>query len=238
MKFEREIHGAVAVLSLRGEFDSFVVNNFLEEVEALTVSGIRHLILDMRTVKFIMSTAIGAIVKSRKQLKELGGELVIAQPSSFVRDVLESLGLTRVIRIFESNEAAVATLAKQPAEPDLPTGNSALLHFADADLQKKLGRPVLGRILELSDDGMSLRVGHPASDFQPGVEVRAKFRLPLFKRSYYFEIPSKVGAASPESEGTRLDVRFVKIESEDRESIQQFLKDMNFLRGVAKNPDA
>jgi len=238
MKFEREIHGAVAVLSLRGEFDSFVVNGYLEEVEALTVSGIRHLILDMRMVKFIMSTAIGAIVKSRKMLKELGGELVIAQPSSFVRDVLDSLGLTRVIKIFESNETAITALGTEPASGDFPTGSSALLHFTDADLQKKLGRPAVGRITDLSDEGMTVGVTLPPDSFRTGVDVRAKFRLPLFKRSYYFEIPSRVVDVLPDGTGTKLRVHFQKIEDADRESIRQFLSDMNFLRGVAKNPDA
>jgi anti-anti-sigma factor len=237
MKFDRDIHGPIAVLTLRGEFDSFVVNNYLEEVEGLTVSGIRNLVLDMRNVKFIMSTAIGAIVKSRKMMKELGGDLVIAQPSSFVRDVLESLGLTRVIRIFENNESSIAALGSEPTG-DFPSGNSALLHFSDADLQKKLGRPAVGRILELTDQGLSLRVPIPSDQFKSGIEVRAKFRLPLFKRSYYFEIPSRITEVGADPEGSKLRVRFEKIENADRESIRQFLSDLNFLRNVAKNPDA
>jgi anti-anti-sigma factor len=237
MKFDRDIHGPIAVLTLRGEFDSFVVNNYLEEIEALTVSGIRNLVLDMKQVKFIMSTAIGAIVKSRRMMKELGGDLVIAQPSGFVRDVLESLGLTRVIRIYDTNEASISSLGSDPSS-DLPASNSALLHFTDADLQKKLGRPAVGRILQLSDTGLSLRVGIPAECFKVGVEVRAKFRLPLFKRAYYFEIPSTIVDAVPDGDGSKLSVRFEKIENADRESIRQFLSDLNFLRSVAKNPDA
>ncbi len=237
MKFDRDIHGPIAVLTLRGEFDSFVVNNYLEEVEGLTVSGIRNLVLDMRNVKFIMSTAIGAIVKSRKMMKELGGDLVIAQPSGFVRDVLESLGLTRVIRIFDNNESSIAALGAEPTG-DFPSGNSALLHFTDADLQKRLGRPAVGRILELTDQGLQIRVAIPADQFQSGTEVRAKFRLPLFKRSYYFEIPSRITEIGADPEGSKLRVRFEKIENADRESIRQFLSDLNFLRNVAKNPDA
>ena len=58
MKIDREINGDLAILSLRGEFDSFVVNSFLEEVEALVANGISSIVLDMRMVKFIMSTAI------------------------------------------------------------------------------------------------------------------------------------------------------------------------------------
>src|SRR6185436_6482888 len=117
-------------------------------------------------------------------------------------------------------------------------GNSALLHFSDADLQKKLGRPAVGRILELTDQGLSLRVPIPSDQFKSGIEVRAKFRLPLFKRSYYFEIPSRITEVAADPEGSKLRVRFEKIENADRESIRQFLSDLNFLRNVAKNPDA
>src|SRR5690606_29200709 len=125
MKIEREINGDVAVLGMRGEFDSFVVNSFLEEVESLAANGIRSIVLDMRMVKFIMSTAIGAIVKSRKMMKEFGGDLVIAQPSGFVRDVLDSLGLTKVIQVFDENQDAVKSLGQGVS--DLPAGNSAML---------------------------------------------------------------------------------------------------------------
>lgn len=236
MKFDREIHGNTAVLTLRGEFDSFVVNNYLEEIEGLTISGIRTLVLDMRHVKFIMSTAVGAIVKSRKMLKELGGDLVIAQPSGFVADVLETLGLTKVIKIFESNESAVAALGTEPSS-DLPTGSSVLLHFTDVDQQKRLGRPALGRIVELADSGLTVALDLTPDMFRSNVEVRSRFRLPLFKKSYYFDIPSQVVDVLPDGRGAKLKVRFEKIENSDRESIRQFLSDMNFLRGEARNPD-
>lgn len=236
MKIDREITGDVAVLGLRGEFDSFVVNSFLEEVEALAISGVRSLVLDMRMVKFIMSTAIGAIVKSRKMMKELGGDLVISQPSSFVRDVLESLQLTRVIKVFDENNQAITQLGTT-AGSALPVGNSALLHFNDGDKQSALGKPAIGRISDLTEDGLSLSVSLKPHLFPSSADVRVKFRLPLFKRSYYFEIPSKVVDAVPEADGAKVKIRFTRIEDPDRESIRQFLSDMNFLRSEAKNPN-
>lgn len=234
MKIDREINGDLAVLTLRGEFDSFVVSSFLEEIESLAANGIRNVVLDMRSVKFIMSTAIGAIVKSRKMMKDLGGDLVIAQPSGFVRDVLESLGLTKVIRVFDECQQAVEGFGANLGT-DVPAGNSALLHFADAERQKALGRPAVGRILELKEDGMALHVAYAASFFPSGIEVRAKFRLPLFKKSYYFEIPAQVAGAAPNEDGARVQIRFTSIQDEDRKSIQQFIRDMQFLRDELKN---
>lgn len=234
MKIDREINGDVAVLSLRGEFDSFVVNSFLEEIESLAANGVSSIVLDMRTVKFIMSTAIGAIVKSRKMMKELGGDLVISQPSEFVRDVLDSLGLTKVIKVFDENRAAVENLGLD-GMANLPSGNSVLFHFVDPDLQAAVGRPVIGRIIELKEEGVRAQIAQAPGLFPAGSEMRAKFRLPLFKRAYYFEIPSNIAGATANESGSELRVSFTGIEEEDRESIRQFLNDMNFLRDEAKN---
>ena len=234
MKIDREINGEVAVLSLRGEFDSFVVSSFLEEVESLAANGVSNIVLDMRLVKFIMSTAIGAIVKSRKMMKDLGGDLVISQPSSFVRDVLDSLGLTKVIKVFDENNEAVETLGMSLGF-NLPAGNSVMLHFADAQHQEAVGRPVVGRIVDLNDEGMAAQVAQPPRLFPAGAGVRAKFRLPLFKRAYYFEIASSIVEASAADDGARVRVRFDNIEEEDKKSIGQFLNDMNFLRDEVKN---
>ncbi|MBI4880278.1 MAG: anti-sigma factor antagonist [Planctomycetes bacterium] len=233
MKIDREINGDLAVLSLRGEFDSFVVSSFLEEMESLVANGITSVVLDMRMVKFIMSTAIGAVVKSRKMLRDIGGDLVIAQPSGFVRDVLESLGLTRVIKVFDENNLAVESLGRH-VSAELPAGNSVMLHFASPERQKALGRPAVGRILDLDENGMKLQVAQAAAYFPDGAEVKAKFRLPLFKKAYYFEIPSTIAGAVANEDGAAVRIRFEQIEDEDRKSIQQFVSDMDFLRNEVK----
>lgn len=232
MKIEREINGDVAVLGMRGEFDSFVVNSFLEEVESLAANGIRSIVLDMRMVKFIMSTAIGAIVKSRKMMKEFGGDLVISQPSGFVRDVLDSLGLTKVIQVFDENNDAIKSLGQGVTE--LPAGNSAMLHFDDAKRQKSLGGPAVGRIIDLSEEHMTLQVANPASFFPTGEPLKAKFRLPLFKKAYYFEIAATIVEAIANEDGAAVKVQFAKMADEDRKSILQFINDMNFLRDEVK----
>lgn len=234
MKIDREINGDVAILSLRGEFDSFVVSSFLEEVESLAASGIKNVVLDMRLVKFIMSTAIGAIVKSRKLMKEIGGELVISQPSSFVRDVLDSLGITKVIKVFDENNQAIETLG-EGVGTTLPAGNSVMLQFTDPKRQAALGRPAVGRIIDLDEEGMNVQVSQAASCFPEDAELKSKFRLPLFKKAYYFEILAAVIKAVANEEGAQVGIRFQNIEAEDRKSIQQFISDMQFLRDEVKN---
>lgn len=108
----REDH---AILHMRGEFDTYYVPLLQAEIDALVKAGIQHVVLNLRLVKFINSTALGAVIKSSKQLSAKGGRLVISRPSTFCRDIIEKVGLDRVVTVFDSDEDAVASLTKAKA---------------------------------------------------------------------------------------------------------------------------
>lgn len=99
-----------AVLHLRGEFDTYYVPLLQEEVDGLLKAGVTRAVLNLRLVKFINSTALGAMIKAARLLEREGGKLVISRPSKFCRDILEKVGLDRVVPIFETDEAAAAAL--------------------------------------------------------------------------------------------------------------------------------
>ena len=111
MKLLKESLGNVVLLTLKGEFDSFVTNAFGNEIAKIQGEGANRIVLNQRLVKFINSTALGSIIKARKACREAGGDLVISSPSPAVREAMESLGLDRVFRIYEDDDAAVAALA-------------------------------------------------------------------------------------------------------------------------------
>jgi len=119
MKLVKESRDGVAVLTLKGEFDSFVTGSFATEIGKLQGDGANRIVLNQRLVKFINSTALGSIIKARKACREAGGDLVISAPSPAVREAMESLGLDRVFRIFEDDDAAVVALSAA-AGPGVP----------------------------------------------------------------------------------------------------------------------
>lgn len=99
-----------AILYLNGEFDTYYVHLLQEEIDGLIKAGVNHAVLNLRMVKFINSTALGAIIKASKQLGNGGGKLVIAHPSKFCRDILEKVGLDRVVPVYDTDEDAAANL--------------------------------------------------------------------------------------------------------------------------------
>jgi anti-sigma B factor antagonist len=98
------------ILHLRGEFDTFYCALLQKEIDGLVASGVNRIALNLRLVKFINSTALGAIIKASKGLASQGGKMVVSRPSVFCKDIMEKVGLDRVVPMFDSDEAAGAAL--------------------------------------------------------------------------------------------------------------------------------
>lgn len=111
MQVTVEPRDSFTILHLRGEFDTFYCTLLQKEIDALIASGVNRVALNLRLVKFINSTALGAIIKASKILAANGGKLVIARPSVFCKDIMEKVGLDRVVPMFDTDEAAGAALA-------------------------------------------------------------------------------------------------------------------------------
>lgn len=109
-----------AILHLRGEFDTYYVPLMQTEIDALVKAGVVRVILNLRLVKFINSTALGAMIKASKQLVSKNGKLAISRPSAFCRDILEKVGLNRVVNVFETDEQAAEFLLQGTARQGKP----------------------------------------------------------------------------------------------------------------------
>lgn len=106
-----------AILHLRGEFDTYYVKNLQQEIDELVKSGVVRVVLSLRHVKFINSTALGSIIKASKTLAAKNGKLVISRPSPFCREIIEKVGLDRVVPIFDDEEAAGRAVVASAAGP-------------------------------------------------------------------------------------------------------------------------
>jgi len=113
-----------AILYLSGEFDTYYVPALQTEIDSLQEAGIHSVVLNLRLVKFINSTALGAIIKTSKVLGCEHGKLTIAHPSKFCRDIFSKVGLDRVVPVFDTEEEAAAALGA-PAAANTADGDGA-----------------------------------------------------------------------------------------------------------------
>lgn len=191
MHISVEPHDDHAVLHLRGEFDTYYVHLLQEEIDGVLRSGVKNVILNLRMVKFINSTALGAIIKASKSLTGQGGKLAISRPSSFCRDIIEKVGLDRVVPVYDNDEEAIQALTSHGSAPERPEGegfeedqSSVLFTLMDSERlahfipKAKATNPVhghsfgsawsgVGRMAGLDEDGLRFTWTGGNTDLSP-----------------------------------------------------------------------
>jgi anti-sigma B factor antagonist len=106
LSLDRRTHGSWAVVEVGGELDLYTAPNFRESVlEAAGDAESPKVIIDFRSLGFIDSSGLGAIVACLKHLRERGGDLALAAPEgSGLRRLLDLTGLDRVLTLYASTD--------------------------------------------------------------------------------------------------------------------------------------
>ena len=99
LKAIRSHRDDVAVLSLRGDFDSFACPPFFAEIQRMLDDGITRVAIDLRRVSFVSSRALGTLIRARLLLRKHGGGLVLRRPSRAAREAIAILGLEQVLPV-------------------------------------------------------------------------------------------------------------------------------------------
>lgn len=102
------------IFELRGYIDAHTVIEFEKAVNAEINGGLHHLVLDISGLSYISSAGIGAMMGLARKLAQLGGDLVLLNPTQKVFMILEGLGFTKIFKIAETEEQALEKLKKTP----------------------------------------------------------------------------------------------------------------------------
>jgi anti-sigma B factor antagonist/stage II sporulation protein AA (anti-sigma F factor antagonist) len=101
----------ICVLRPRGRLDSATGPAFDEEVGRTIAGGANKLLLDMGELQFISSAGLRTVLHAAKQMKSLGGQLVLCSLNEQIKEVFEVSGFTRFLDISSSHEEAVSKLS-------------------------------------------------------------------------------------------------------------------------------
>ncbi len=93
-----ELPDGQMVLSVRGEVD-IATAPILDRVIASLDDGADSVVLDMSQVSFIDSTGGLALIEVRRQLRQAGRELLVADPSPLVARVLSMTGAEDLVPV-------------------------------------------------------------------------------------------------------------------------------------------
>jgi anti-sigma B factor antagonist len=92
LKIDREIVGQSLNLTLTGAFDMEAVPAFRKTVET-EGDHWQRVVIDLSDVDFMDSSGLQELVRLEEHVRQLGSEMVLAQPSVTVRRLLELTGL-------------------------------------------------------------------------------------------------------------------------------------------------
>ena len=87
--------GAVPVVVARGELDAFAEPDL--HAAFAEVAGERRVVVDLEAVSFLDSTALGAVVRSLREVGERGGEALVVLPATAARRIFEITTLDRAL---------------------------------------------------------------------------------------------------------------------------------------------
>jgi len=110
-----ERDGDLVVITLVGEVDLYTAPDLKQELVRVVDEGAQRVLVDMSETTFIDSTTLGVLVSGLKQLRPLGGQLVLVITDSKIRRVFEITGLDRVFPIHGTRAEALRSLPASAA---------------------------------------------------------------------------------------------------------------------------
>ena len=81
--------------------DSIVLKSY---VNTLVDKNQTSIALNLSEVTYLDSGALNVLIYSHNTLKKKGGSLVLIEPNEYVKDVLEVVGLDKLVKIFATKE--------------------------------------------------------------------------------------------------------------------------------------
>ena len=96
------------VLELKGDLTHVARREFIDAVEAVRKKGCLHLILHMGGVRFLDSSGLGLLALVSQQFKESQGTVSIANPQTYVQEMLVLANIPKLIPVYDNEQDALA----------------------------------------------------------------------------------------------------------------------------------
>ncbi len=95
---------SAVIFVLKGELNNQTSGQLNQAISTMLDAPVKALVLDMKEISFISSTAIGVIVKTRNALKQKGSDLTMVHIQPQVKRVFDIMQLTPILKVCEDQE--------------------------------------------------------------------------------------------------------------------------------------
>jgi anti-anti-sigma factor len=102
--------GNARLIRFIGDLDATNVETVLEKVCDLFSDGITTIVADFKKLRYVNSTGLGILLHFSKSAKEKGGCFKIANVNENVYEIIEIIGATSLLEIYDELEEALSAL--------------------------------------------------------------------------------------------------------------------------------
>ncbi len=109
---QRRQHGAIEVITLRGQFIGGKETDELRSVlTEVTQSGTSVIVLDMADVTYLNSTALGVLIAAHSSISKRGGKIVLCGLSKSLENIFVITKLSMIFEIYSDLQTALDSLS-------------------------------------------------------------------------------------------------------------------------------
>ncbi|MBB5867637.1 anti-sigma B factor antagonist [Allocatelliglobosispora scoriae] len=99
------------IVAVTGDLDLSTSHQLRRRLQTAIEEGARQVVVDLGGVGFMDSSALGMLVVTFKQLRNLGGRLCLAAPRGITRTVIEITAVDKAIDVYDTVAEAEASAA-------------------------------------------------------------------------------------------------------------------------------
>lgn len=108
---------SMAIVRLSGRIDVMTSHILRSNFDVVARSGYHYLIVDLANVSFLDSSGLSALVSGLRQMRNMGGTMVLAQPSDRIEATLRLTNFHRFFAIYDEVHGAIKALTKPGSSP-------------------------------------------------------------------------------------------------------------------------
>jgi len=175
------IEATHAVIRARGVLNAETIESILSACRALVERNVPLILIEMREVDYIDSSAVSGLVGLQRELTALGGSIGLVAPSPAVRSVVELLNLATILPLYADVEEALKNWRSPAANEG--RGTAARVQATGVGNVPRLVLPG-GQERALAGDAVSLgsEVGNDVLIDDPAVAPRHARIVPVGER--------------------------------------------------------
>lgn len=91
------------------QLDNSNAHEMVEVIASAQAQGHKYLVIDMRSLEFLSSSGVGAILGSVEVSREVGGDIILCNVSETISNILRVLDLMDFLTIKSDTEDALNT---------------------------------------------------------------------------------------------------------------------------------